>query len=38
VIPLQTWGLYLAASFGLAAVLWFAAVHRYDQERLAISG
>ena len=28
----------LAASFGLAAVLWFAAVHRYHQERLAISG
>ncbi|KGM53145.1 sodium ABC transporter permease [Lysobacter daejeonensis GH1-9] len=38
VIPPQTWGLYLAASFGLAAVLWFAAVHRYHQERLAISG
>ena len=37
-IPMQTWGIYLAASFGLAAVLWFAAVHRYHQERLAISG
>lgn len=37
-IPLQVWGLYLAAGFGLAAVLWFAAVRRYHQERLAISG
>jgi len=33
----QVWGLYLLASFGLAAVLWFAAVRRYHQERLAIS-
>lgn len=38
VIPLQTWGLYLAASFGLAGVLWLAAVRRYHQEQLAISG
>lgn len=34
----QTWGIYLAASFGLAALLWFAAVRRYHQERLAIAG
>jgi len=33
----QEWGVYLLASFGLAAVLWFAAVRRYHQERLAIS-
>ncbi|KQY49291.1 ABC transporter permease [Lysobacter sp. Root494] len=37
-IPMQVWGVYLAAGFGLAAVLWFAAVQRYHQERLAISG
>ena len=34
----QTWGIYLGASFGLAALLWFAAVRRYHQERLAIAG
>ncbi len=33
----QVWGLYLLAGFGLAAALWFAAVRRYHQERLAIS-
>lgn len=38
VVPMQVWGVYLAAGFGLAAVLWFAAVRRYHQERLAISG
>jgi sodium transport system permease protein len=37
-IPMQVWGIYLAAGFGLAAMLWFAAVRRYHQERLAISG
>jgi sodium transport system permease protein len=31
------WGVYLAAAFGLAAILWFAAVRRYHQERLAVS-
>ena len=34
----DVWGIYLAASFGLAALLWFAAVRRYHQERLAIAG
>ncbi|AWV05806.1 ABC transporter permease [Marilutibacter maris] len=34
----QVWAVYLAAGLGLAALLWFAAVHRYRQERLAISG
>jgi sodium transport system permease protein len=34
----QTWAIYLGASFGLAALLWFAAVRRYHQERLAIAG
>ncbi len=34
----QIWGIYLASAFGLAALLWFAAVRRYHQERLAISG
>ena len=33
-----TWGMYLAAALALAAVLWLAAVHRYGQERLAVSG
>lgn len=37
-ISAQMWGVYLAAGFGLAALLWFAAVRRYHQERLAISG
>jgi sodium transport system permease protein len=37
-ITLPVWGIYLGAGFGLAALLWFAAVHRYNQERLAISG
>ncbi len=37
-IDAQVWGIYLLASLGLAAVLWFAAVRRYHQERLAISG
>jgi sodium transport system permease protein len=34
----QTWAIYLAAGFGLAALLWFAAVRRYHDEKLAISG
>lgn len=34
----QVWGIYLAASIGLALLLWFAAVRRYHQERLAIAG
>ena len=38
VISAQQWAVYLAAGFGLAAVLWFAATHRYQQEQLAISG
>jgi sodium transport system permease protein len=33
----QAWAIYLAAGFGLAAVLWFAATLRYQQEKLAIS-
>jgi sodium transport system permease protein len=37
-IPMQVWGIYLGAGIGLAALLWFAAVRRYHQERLAISG
>ena len=37
-ITAQMWMVYLVAGFGLAAVLWFAAVHRYGQEKLAISG
>ncbi|MCF7223615.1 ABC transporter permease [Marilutibacter chinensis] len=37
-ISTQVWAVYLAAGLGLAALLWFAAVHRYRQERLAIAG
>jgi len=37
-ITSQMWAVYLAAGFGVAALLWFAAVRRYHQERLAISG
>jgi len=37
-ISLEIWAVYIAASFGLAAVLWYAAVRRYHQEKLAISG
>lgn len=37
-IDAQTWAIYLVAGFGLAALLWYAAVRRYHQERLAISG
>jgi sodium transport system permease protein len=37
-IPMQVWGIYLAAGVAVAVVLWFAAVRRYHQERLAISG
>jgi len=38
VITSAMWGVYLASAFGLAALLWFAAVRRYQQEKLAISG
>ena len=37
-ISAQTWGIYVAAAFGVAALLWFAAVRRYHQEKLAIAG
>ncbi|MCY7313278.1 MAG: ABC transporter permease [Pseudoxanthomonas sp.] len=38
VITAQQWVVYLAAGFGLAAVLWWAATRRYQHEQLAISG
>ena len=31
------WLVYLVAGFGLAALLWFIAVRRYHQEKLAVS-
>jgi sodium transport system permease protein len=34
----QIWAVYLATAFALAALLWFAAVRRYHNETLAISG
>jgi sodium transport system permease protein len=34
----QIWAVYLATAFALAAVLWFAAVRRYHNEKLAIAG
>ena len=36
IAPLQ-WLVYLGAGFGIAALLWYAAVRRYRQEKLAIS-
>lgn len=33
----EQWGVYLACSLALAALLWLAAVWRYRQEKLAIS-
>src|SRR6478672_46983 len=33
----EQWGIYLASSLALAALLWGAAVWRYRQEKLAIS-
>lgn len=38
VISPTIWAIYLGASLSLAAILWFAAVRRYHNERLAISG
>ena len=37
VASMEQWGLYLASSLALAALLWALAVWRYRQERLAIS-
>lgn len=37
-VSAEIWAVYLAAGFGLAALLWYAAVRRYHQEKLAISG
>ncbi|MFT4248871.1 MAG: ABC transporter permease [Pseudomonas sp.] len=37
-IDVSTWVVYLVSGFGLAALLWLAAVRRYHQERLAIAG
>src|SRR5690606_23611918 len=36
-ISAQQWQVYLAADLGLAAMLWYAAIRRYHQERLAVS-
>ena len=36
-IDASQWMVYLVCGFGLAAVLWFAASRRYQQEQLAIS-
>lgn len=37
-ITMQMWAIYLAAGLALAALLWFGAVQRYRQERVAIAG
>ncbi|MGY0557524.1 ABC transporter permease [Lysobacter sp. A421] len=37
-IGADIWLIYMVAGFGLAALLWYAAVRRYHQEKLAISG
>jgi len=36
-ITAQQWLVYLVAGLGLAAALWYAAIRRYHQERLAVS-
>jgi len=36
IAPIE-WLVYLGAGFGIAALLWYAAVRRYRQEKLAIS-
>ncbi|MGJ7904207.1 ABC transporter permease [Lysobacter sp. 1R34A] len=37
-IPGQIWAVYMSTAFAVAALLWFAAVRRYHNETLAISG
>ncbi len=37
-IDAVSWLVYLSAGFALAALLWFLAVRRYHQEKLAIAG
>ncbi len=37
-VPAQIWAVYLGAALALAVLLWFAAVRRYQQERLAVAG
>ncbi|MGH8083718.1 MAG: ABC transporter permease [Lysobacter sp.] len=36
-IGVDIWSVYLLAGLGLAALLWYAAVHLYSQEKLAIA-
>jgi sodium transport system permease protein len=36
-VAMMEWVVYMAAGFGLAAMLWLIATRRYHQERLAIS-
>lgn len=37
-ISLTVWAVYLSVGFGIAAVLWWLAVRRYHDEKLAVSG
>ena len=37
-ISAQTWLVYVVAAFGVAALLWYANVRRYHQEKLAVAG
>ena len=37
-ISAGVWAVYLCAGLGLAALLWYAAVRLYNQEKLAIAG
>src|SRR5690606_42116182 len=37
-VAAQEWAIYFGCSLGLALLLWLAAVLRYRQEKLAISG
>ncbi len=37
VVGIEVWAIYLSMSFGLALLLWWAAVRRYCKEQLAVS-
>jgi sodium transport system permease protein len=36
-ISTQQWAVYLGAGLAIVAVLWYVAVRRYHQEKLAVS-
>ena len=36
-IPALEWAVYFGANIGIALLLWFAAVKRYENEKLAVA-